>query len=152
MNWTDPTEEDRVFWQAWLDERPPVVRQVAERFNPWTMYRLTTTGQRCAVLAFASSGTVRVYAEHETLGPVTGVEAFGIAPETLVPWDGSARPEWIVEEIPGGQDLGNGYATAPGVSYRIEGEPEPEGGWSRFTVEVVGIADGVLTLERKPDG
>jgi hypothetical protein len=123
QTWATPTNEQRQAWQTWLDERPPHVKSVAGNFDPWAMYRLTTTGQRCQVIGFHETEndgvTVYIYAEHETLGPMTGVQVFGIDPSTLVPWNGSARPNWEVTETLGGDDLGGGYVTGRGVSYRI---------------------------------
>jgi hypothetical protein len=91
MMWTEPTDENRAAWAQWLDERPGHVRAVAERFDPWTMYRLTTTGQRCQVIGFHEADgdipvTVYIYAEHRILGPITGVNVFGIDPADVVPW------------------------------------------------------------------
>lgn len=153
MNWTTPEQEHRDAWSEWLAERPENVRTVAERFDPWTMYRLTTTGQRCQVIGFhetsdeATPVTVYIYAEHETLGPMSGVQVFGIDPATLVPWDGSERAKWVVEEIPAPEHRDGGDYISAGVSYRID-EPEPEGGWKRL--EVIGVEDGTITLGRKP--
>lgn len=94
--WETPTDDQVAAWQAWVAERPPAVRDVAERLNPWDMYRLTTTGQRCRILSFgevvtddgAPTGevTVTIYAEHRDLGAVSGRQVFGIKPEELVPW------------------------------------------------------------------
>ncbi len=115
MKWFEPTEEQVVAWREWLDGRPDYVRQVAQRFDPWTMYRLTSTGQRCAFRgcdvgaltcsqsrcpddacrlpaghegAHAAIGnvTVRIYAEHPDLGEISAVEVFGIGADELTPW------------------------------------------------------------------
>jgi hypothetical protein len=125
--WTDEVTDDmHAAWQEWLDERPPHVRVVAEKFNPWDMYRLTTTGQRVRILGFHETEGddvgVYIYAEHESLGPISGRNVFGIDPTTLVAWDGESRDKWIVEELPGGKDLGGGFVTGPGVSYRLAGD------------------------------
>lgn len=82
----EPTQEMRDEWQAWVEGRPPVVRAIAEKLPPWRPYRLTTTGQICRVQAFAEDGTVRIVAEHPTLGEFTRRSVFGIDPATLVPW------------------------------------------------------------------
>jgi hypothetical protein len=75
-------------WNAWLaDGRPPIVRAIADRLPPWRWYRLTTTGQACRVQAIAEDGTVRIYAEHPVLGPITGVSVYGVNPDELVPWN-----------------------------------------------------------------
>src|SRR5262245_33747881 len=98
MNWNEPTDEQLAGWVAWVAERPNHVRAIAERFDPWTMYRLTTTGQRCRLIGFhETSGeipvTVYVYVEHPLLGEVTGRNVFGIDPATVVPWTEADEPE-----------------------------------------------------------
>jgi len=98
MRWTNPTDAQRAEFAAWIAERPDHVRAVAERFDPWTMYRLTTTGQRCRVIGFHESEgptpvTLYIYAEHPTLGEITGRNVFGIEPETVVPWTEADEPE-----------------------------------------------------------
>jgi len=94
MRWYEPTEDQAAEWNAWIAERPECVRRIAERFEPWVLYRLTTTGQRCSVLAFAENGTVRIQAEHPALGEISAVEVFGIEPETLVPWTEADEPAY----------------------------------------------------------
>lgn len=97
--WTTPTAAHEAAWREWLAARPDRVRAIAERFDPWTMYRLTTTGQRCQFLgcdvgaqncgeieADPERVTVRIYAENPILGAITGTEVFGISPDDLQPW------------------------------------------------------------------
>ncbi len=36
-------------WEAWVEERPERVREVAERFKPWHLYRLTESGHAVRV-------------------------------------------------------------------------------------------------------
>jgi hypothetical protein len=112
--WNEPTEEQKIAYRAWLEERPAHVRAVAARFDPWTMYRLTTTGQRarfigcdvgflncgespCSPSCRIPSGhggehsdvgrvTARIYAEHLELGPISGHGVLGIDPDDLAPW------------------------------------------------------------------
>lgn len=88
----EPTPEQEAGYRAWVAERPPLVRAVAERFDPWTLYRLTTTGHRVFMVGFS---------EPDDDGPVTMVVAvsglfnavvmertvYGIRPEDLVECD-----------------------------------------------------------------
>jgi hypothetical protein len=46
------TPKEQAEWDEWLAERPPEIRAVAERLNPWTLYRLKTTGQFVTVLSY----------------------------------------------------------------------------------------------------
>lgn len=117
--WTEPDDDQRDAWEEWKTDpsRPADMRAVAERFDPWSMYRLKTTGQRCGVVSFFESDgdqpvTLGIYAEHETLGPISAVKVIGVSPDDLEPWTGSERPEWEVER------------EGDAVSFRIA----PEGG------------------------
>lgn len=47
-----PTPEERAEFEAWLAERPPAVRAVAERLVPWELYRLKTTDQRVTLHSY----------------------------------------------------------------------------------------------------
>ena len=47
-----PTDEQLASWGDWLAERPEHVRRVAERFEPWTLFRMKSTGHRCHVFGF----------------------------------------------------------------------------------------------------
>lgn len=38
--WMQPTEEVLAKWKEWLAGRPPHVRVVAEKYDPWTVFRL----------------------------------------------------------------------------------------------------------------
>ncbi len=98
-NGTPPTDAQKTMLAEWLAERPPNVRAVAERFDPWQVYRLTTTGQavqfmgcdvgarNCGDTAVdVDRVTARVYAQHPISGPISGVEVFGIDPGEIEPW------------------------------------------------------------------
>lgn len=116
IRWGDvePDDEQQELWRAWLAGRPANVRAVAERFDPWPMYRLAETGQRCRFTGIDTGAipcgrtrcsetcalpsrhdgehdpigliTARIYAEHPTLGAITATHVFGIDPDSLVPW------------------------------------------------------------------
>lgn len=107
--WNDPTDEQRDAWREWLADRPPSVRAVAERFDPWTVYRLKTTGQACQIQAFDESGTVRAYCQHPGLGGISGVGVAGIDPDDFELWpDGEPHdPGWVMTRLP------NGFAFGP---------------------------------------
>ena len=61
-------EEQEAAYAKWVAERPEHVRIVAEKFNPWTKYRIKQTGQTATVLAFSEhddgSVTLRVHARN----------------------------------------------------------------------------------------
>jgi hypothetical protein len=48
----EPTNKQQTNWRNWVASRPECVRKVAERFEPWSLYRLKATGQRVTVFSF----------------------------------------------------------------------------------------------------
>lgn len=56
---------DEAAYRIWLAERPPVVRAVAERFDPWSLYRHRKTGQIVMVCGFFEDGTVTMLVSAE---------------------------------------------------------------------------------------
>ncbi len=48
----DPTPDELAEWEAWVSTRPADIRAVAERWNPWTLYRLKSTGQFVTILSY----------------------------------------------------------------------------------------------------
>lgn len=118
MKFVNPTDENQRLFREFLESRPPHVRAVAERFDPWTLYKLKGTGQRCSVIGFHEVDvekererkakdphgcgvalvpvTVFITAENPVLGQLTAHSVFGIDPDELVPWtaedDAAAGP------------------------------------------------------------
>ncbi len=111
--WEEPTDEQRATYAAWAAGRPPHVRAVAERFNPWTMYKLATTGQRCRVIGYhadedddpRSRVTAYLYVENPVLGQLTGRNVFGIDPADVVPWTDADEPEGMSRGVGGGVEV-----------------------------------------------
>ena len=54
------TPEETVKWNQWISEKPPMIRDMAERFPPNRLYRLKGTDQRVTLLSFNEDGTVSV--------------------------------------------------------------------------------------------
>lgn len=42
-------EESIREWNEWVGTRPPPVRAVAEKLEPWLVYRIKETGHRCRI-------------------------------------------------------------------------------------------------------
>jgi hypothetical protein len=80
----EPTSEQAVAWDEWVASRPEAVRKVAKRFDPWTLYKMKSTGQRVTLVAIGEDGTVRVNitGEFNLLGFERSV--FGVDPRDLV--------------------------------------------------------------------
>lgn len=80
---------DEAAYRIWLAERPPVVRAVAERFDPWSLYRHSITGQRVMVIGFLDDGRVTVFvsADFNQMVPGFPREFFvpGVDPDDLEP-------------------------------------------------------------------
>lgn len=88
MRFMQPTEEQERGLADWVAERPPAVRAVAERFNPWTLYRMKSTGQRVTVVSFGEPDhggavTLKVLVSGEFNVVIFDREVFGIKPEDL---------------------------------------------------------------------
>lgn len=85
----DPTPEQEAGWLAWVAERPPAVRAVAERLDPWSLYRMKSTGH-CVSVHSLSEGppvtlTVNVTADYNLV--LFERQVFGIDPADLEPCD-----------------------------------------------------------------
>ena len=92
MAWiVEPTAEEIASYQAWVAERPPAVKAVAERFKPWALYRLTTTGHRVTVRSFGEGDDGAVTLIVRVSGDFNVVtferDVFGISPDDLVECD-----------------------------------------------------------------
>jgi hypothetical protein len=90
-NIEEPTEEMRASYQQWVATRPECVRVVAERFEPWALYRMKSTGQRVVILSFGEAEddtvTLTVYISGEFNLTLFNRQVFGIKPDDLEPCD-----------------------------------------------------------------
>ena len=82
-----PTPEQQKGWAKWVKERPPEVRKIAERFDPWSLYLLKTTGQRVTLASISENDTVTVNVLAEFNLVMHERQVFGINPNDLVPCD-----------------------------------------------------------------
>jgi hypothetical protein len=86
--YTEPTPEQIVQWAIWTRDRPAHVRRVAERFDPWSLYLMKSTGHRVFVHGFDETEggvTVRVVVSGEFNLVAMERSVFGIDPEDLSP-------------------------------------------------------------------
>ncbi len=83
----DPTPEEVTAWNEWVAERPPAIRDVAQRFDPWSLYRLKSSGHRVTVYSVDASDPVTVTVD--VTGDFNAVtferRVFGINPDDLEP-------------------------------------------------------------------
>lgn len=90
-----PTRRQEKGWKKWLASRPEKVRALGERFDPWSLYRIKETGQRCMVTSFFEDGTVKVSVTGEYNVVMFDTEVFGIDPDSLEPCDPPAPDEEV---------------------------------------------------------
>lgn len=87
MRWTEPTEENVKAYREWVAERPPQVKAIAERFDPWTLYWLKSPGQRVTVLGFDEMNDGRVCVRVNVSGRFNALaferQVFGVDPDDL---------------------------------------------------------------------
>src|SRR5262245_52877430 len=88
----EPTSEEEAGWKEWVASRPPAVRKVAERFDPWTLYRMKSTGHRVTLYSFGEGRDgCKVSLTVNVLGAFNLVtferRVFGIDPDDLEPCD-----------------------------------------------------------------
>lgn len=88
---TEPTTEQEYGWREWVASRPANVKAVAERFDPWSLYRMKDTGQRVTIASFGEedSGTVTLTVNVSADFNFTLFErqVFGVNPDALEPCD-----------------------------------------------------------------
>lgn len=70
MRYKQPTPEQEQLWKEWIAERPKSLHAVAQRFDPWTLYRMKSTGQRVFLMALSEPGPVKCDWCKGTGGPV----------------------------------------------------------------------------------
>jgi hypothetical protein len=87
MQHTKPTLKQVKEWKQWLKQRPENVRIVAEKFDPWTLFRLKTTNQRVVIMGFDVEPDSTVTVQVGVLGDYNLLthqrKVFGIKPEDL---------------------------------------------------------------------
>lgn len=92
MNRYEPTDEQRAAWVSWCAERPPEIREVAERFPPWSLWLLNE--QRVYPVGYSEPDppkfpgvTLRVMVSGEYNFVMMEREVFGVDPASLTPAD-----------------------------------------------------------------
>lgn len=87
----NPTAKQVAGWKAWVASRPENVRIVAERFEPWSLYRMKSTGQRVTIYSFGEDKRGAVTLTVDVRADVNLVvferRVFGIDPNDLEPCD-----------------------------------------------------------------
>ncbi len=100
---TEPTSKHKAGWSQWVAERPDNVREVAERFNPWTLYHMKDTNQRVTLYSFGEQAdggvtlTVNITGEFNLIS--FDRQVFGIDPDSLEECDLPAEGEPLGEVL-----------------------------------------------------
>lgn len=85
----EPTLTQEREWKKWVASRPVGVRAVASRFEPWSLYRLKSTGHRVTVQSFGETEDGTVTLTVAVTGEFNKVlherAVFGIDPNDLEP-------------------------------------------------------------------
>lgn len=87
----EPSPEQERGYRQWVAARPPNVRVVAERFEPWSLYRLKTSQHRVTIASFgeADNGDVTLMVTVSAQFNLVMFErnVFGVTPDDLEPCD-----------------------------------------------------------------
>jgi len=87
----EPTESQHAAWEAWVAERPEPIRRVALRFDPWSLYRMKSTGNRVTLISFDRDTddqvTLRVEVSGNSNRLLFARQVFGVSPDDLEPCD-----------------------------------------------------------------
>jgi hypothetical protein len=82
-----PTQEQESAWNEWILSRPEKVRIVAERFDPWSLYRMKSTGHRVTIFSFSEGSDGKITMTVDVLGEFNLIaferRVFGIDPDDL---------------------------------------------------------------------
>lgn len=77
------TEEQGREWQAWLESRPALIRELAERFPVNKLFRIKSSGHRATLYSYSEDGTMTVNVTGEYNRVLFGRTVFGIRAEDL---------------------------------------------------------------------
>src|ERR1700733_11826949 len=85
----EPTKEQLAGWNKWVMDRPLHVRVIAERFEPWSLYRMQSTDHRVTLVSFDEEENKRVTLRVNVSAEFNFVSfercVFGIDPDDLTP-------------------------------------------------------------------
>lgn len=99
------TPEQRAAWDEWLSDRPQVIKDLAEKYPPYNLYRMGN--HRVTLYSYSEDGTVTVNVTGEYNRVLFSRQVFGVDPSRIVECDLPAH----------GEDLGD---TAQEAGYTDE--------------------------------
>jgi len=104
-NFCEVTDEMIEGWKQWATGRPKVVQDLAERFKPWKLYRLKTTGHRVFLLSFFENGTVTAAVTGRFNLVAMERQVFGIDPADLEECELPSADEMVGVYLSEGEQL-----------------------------------------------
>lgn len=78
-----PSKAEERAWAKWVASRPPAVREVAERFFPWRLYRIKSSGHVAVLRSFCEDGTLTVTMSAKYNNLLFERYVFGVPPDDL---------------------------------------------------------------------
>jgi hypothetical protein len=85
----EPTDTQIAGYRAWVASRPEAVRLVAAQFEPWSLYRMKSTGHRVTIASFGEGDdgcvTLTVHVRADFNWVAFERQVFGIDPADLEP-------------------------------------------------------------------
>lgn len=106
MRFCQPTKKQEQGYRRFVSKLPAKARVVAQRFDPWTLYRLRDTGDRVIVRSFSDEGLLTVTVSGYFNLVLFERDVFGIHPSELEECDlptvdepvGVTAPEMTLDE------------------------------------------------------
>jgi hypothetical protein len=93
VRFCEPTKKQQDGYRKWVRALPKRPREIAERFDVWTLYRLKDTGDRVTIASFCDDGTLTVVVSGKFNLIDFERRVFGIPPEDLEECDLPAPDE-----------------------------------------------------------
>jgi hypothetical protein len=77
------TDDEKKAWEKWLRSRPPIIKELANRFPPNRLYRLKEPGHRVTIRSYCEDGTMTVNVTGKYNLIMFDRNVFGIKPDDL---------------------------------------------------------------------
>jgi hypothetical protein len=79
MRLTKPTKAQERKWRRWVQSLPdPKARETGEKVDPWTLYRIKSTGQRATLTSIFADGTLSMAVSGEFNAVLFARTVFGV--------------------------------------------------------------------------
>ena len=83
----EPTQEEVDGWRVFKESLPEKIRIVADKFEPWRLYKMSSTGHRCYVHSIGEDGTMMMTVSDKYNLVMYPRIVFGIPAEELTECD-----------------------------------------------------------------